>query len=101
MQEIIAGMMVGYAAWVVVLRYAPMAFKRNLRRALAKALKRMGMQIGADWLGKEPAQADCSDGCSNCSGCGPKPAATTGTSRNFSIPVTTLKRTAVKIHESR
>lgn len=71
MQETMVVLIVAYAAITVLLRYAPRAVVRQLRRMLAIAMKGIGLQGVAAMLAKDKVQAACGDGCSNCSGCEP------------------------------
>lgn len=72
MQEAIVILIVAYAAIAVLLRYAPKALTRGLRRSLAKAMARLGLRRVAAVLEKGSAQSDCADGCGTCGGCGPR-----------------------------
>ena len=71
MQELLVGLIVAYAAWAVVARYAPKALKRAVRGQLARMFRGMGLQKAADYFGRDPQSSDCSSGCGSCGGCGP------------------------------
>jgi hypothetical protein len=92
MQQAIVAVIVFYAAWVVVRRYAPKALKREVRAIAAHGLRKCGWERAARRLENDAqAAASCRDGCGSCGGCDSKePAALQG---EFAITPETLRRT--------
>ena len=95
MQEAVVAVIVVFAAWSVLTRYAPRALRQACRAQAAKLARRGGW----NWLEKKlaaPAAAggSCADGCGPCGGCGTttaKPASDEPGSGSISPEV--LKRT--------
>lgn len=90
MQEIIVGMIVGFAACAVTWRYMPKAAKRKMLPVLARMAGGLGWKQGAARFAAASA-ADCADSCGSCGGCGPKEAPP---SNEFSITPEALRRTS-------
>jgi len=67
MQTTIVAVIVLYAAWVVVKRYAPQA----LRRAVGNALAALGRRLGWSWLERKCSAAAVAptSACGACGGC--------------------------------
>ena len=72
MQEMIVALIVAYAAWVVVKRYAPKALRTRVRGSVASAARQAGLASWAAKLETVPyASSSCSDSCGTCGGCAP------------------------------
>jgi len=68
MQTAIVAVIVLYAAWVVVKRYAPQA----LRRAVGNRLAALGRRLGWSWLERKCSAAATAptSACGACGACG-------------------------------
>lgn len=69
MQEMIVALIVAYAAWVVVKRYAPKALRMRVRVVAASAARQAGLASWAAKLETAPYASSCSDSCGTCGGC--------------------------------
>lgn len=93
MEELIVGLIVALAAWVVVLRYMPSAARRKMRGMIAVALTGAGWDRAARrFEASAQAGASCADGCGSCGGCGSNQADLA--QKEFAITADALKRTA-------
>ncbi len=76
MQELCVALMVLYATWTVLRRYAPKAFLYALYQWGVIMVKAMGMARLAVFVEQKslsflaPAGGGCQSGCSSCKGCG-------------------------------
>lgn len=83
LQELIVGVIVLAAAWVVARKYLPATVRRRTAAVLARLLRRAGSRpltrslTGrvtdrlATWLESDlPAASSCADGCGTCGNCG-------------------------------
>jgi hypothetical protein len=79
MQELCVVLMVLYAMWSMLRRYAPKAFLYALGQWCAIMVKAMGMARLAALVEQKslsllvPAAGGCQSGCSSCKGCGSTP----------------------------
>jgi cytochrome c553 len=91
MQEGIVALIVGYAAWIVLRRYAPKGMKRVARTGIQRALTLLGWHSAARKFDiEEPASHD--GGCGTCAGC--HGADASPAKKKFTISPEALKRTA-------
>ena len=95
MQQIIVGIIVLMAAWVVARKYLPKPVRRRVSAIMARVARRIGMRSMARWLETDlPAASSCADGCGSCGDCGPTPVPHDVT---FAISADALKQT-IKRH---
>jgi len=81
MQETIVAVIVTFAAWSVLRRYAPKALRQACRIWTARMARRLGWQTLEQRIeAKAQADASCADGCGSCKACGP--VVSTSTSAN-------------------
>jgi hypothetical protein len=72
MQEIIVAVIVLYATFAVLRRYAPVALRQTWRVWLARAARRFGWtSIEKKLITPVETTASCADGCGACKGCAP------------------------------
>jgi cytochrome c553 len=91
MQEWIVAVIVGYAAWIVLKRYAPKRMKRGARTGIQRTLTLLGWRNAARKFDIEaPASRD--GGCGTCAGC--HGADAPPAEKKFTISAEALKRTA-------
>jgi hypothetical protein len=71
MQEGIVTVIVAYAAWIIVKRYAPKAMRQIVHVLAVRIARRTGLQRLAGKLeAKAAADAACGSGCGSCGNCG-------------------------------
>jgi hypothetical protein len=93
MEELIVGLIVALAVWVVLLRYMPAVARSKLNGTIAAALTSAGwLRAARRFEASAQAGASCSDGCGSCGGCGSKQSDLAQT--EFAITADALKRTA-------
>jgi hypothetical protein len=93
MQEVIVAIIVAYAAFVVVRRYAPKSAKLRMRGLMVRSAGKLGWGGMAQRLADEVQDTSCSDGCNTCGGCG---SATPTSEKQFTITPEALKRTILR-----
>ena len=72
MQQVIVGIIVLMAAWIVARKYLPKPVRRRVSAITARAARRIWMRSLARWLETDlPAASSCADGCGSCGNCGP------------------------------
>ena len=75
MQQLIVGVIVAAAFWVVLRRYAPKILRQAVRRHAVRLARAAGWNAVAERLDTAPVESgSCADGCGSCGGCGPAPA---------------------------
>jgi hypothetical protein len=97
MQQIIAYLIVAYAAWVVGRRYMPLSLRRGANAWLHAKFTSLGWSRMADrFVASTTAAASCSDGCGSCDGCPPNDTVAQGkefTVTEFTITPDALRQT--------
>jgi hypothetical protein len=91
MQQAIVAVIVFYAAWVVVRRYAPKALKREVRAIAVRGMRKFGWEWAARRFENEAQAASCASGCGSCGGCESKESAVS--EGEFAITPEALRRT--------
>lgn len=72
MQEAIVAIIVAFAVWSVLKRYAPKALRQACHTWTARMARRLGWRTLEQRIeAKAQADASCADGCGACKSCGP------------------------------
>lgn len=81
LQQILVGLIVLAATWVVLRKYLPKPLRRHTAAVSAAALRGAGAVRLAQWLETDlPAASSCADGCGSCGNCAaPAPISTSAT----------------------
>lgn len=92
MQQLIVYLIVGYAAWVVGKRYAPLSLRRAANAWLHAKFTILGWsRLAHKFVPGTSAAASCSDGCGSCNNCEPSDAA--ATAKEFTVTRDALRQT--------
>lgn len=74
-QQLIVGVIVAAAFWMVLKRYAPKILRQAARRHAVRLARAAGWSAVAERLDVAPVESgSCADGCGSCGGCGLAPA---------------------------
>ena len=96
MQQSIVAIIVAYAVWAVLKRYAPKALRQAMRAWAERAATRFGWTgMAAKLAVRGQAAAACESGCGACGGCAAADTDAPGAdAKQFTITPEALKRTA-------